>query len=166
MEHSVQMSTETVYYVKEKNKYRPVSYYDSNISDSFPEGATLVIKHKNCTMRRYGVDIAHAPVLAAINIMREELVEIIRKASEAQIPKNGNLTQAQLDAWNNLIKLLGEDARSLRFPSMYDVAEKIIETAVNNAEKYFKHPAVQNAYQHFLITQQLTKDNASATYMA
>ena len=154
------MSTETVYYVREGKKYKPVSYYDSDICNSFPAGASLVVKNKNSTMRRHNIDIDYAPVLAAMIILREELVDIVLEASKAQEPKF-DLTDEQRHAWENLISVMGESARSLTYKSSYEVCENIVERAIEKGNQYFKNPVVQSAYQQFLIVYELTKEQNS-----
>ena len=88
---------EIVYYKKEGRKFVPVSYYDSAVCDSIQEGATLIVKQKNLTMRRHAVDINYAPMLAAAMATKESISNVLIKASEARPQKSiDNRTASRL----------------------------------------------------------------------
>lgn len=42
--------------MKDGRRYVPVSEYDSDIMEGYPEGAHLIVCHPGSTIRRYNVD--------------------------------------------------------------------------------------------------------------
>lgn len=67
------------------------------------------------------------------------------------------MTYEQKQAWSKLIEVFGPDAQQLEWPSANEAAEAGIKVLVNEAEKLMTHPAVKQAYDHFLMVVALTK---------
>ncbi len=54
-----------IYYEKVGRRYVPVSEYDSEFLDAFPKGNHLVMCYPGGTSRRFRIDPALAPMIAA-----------------------------------------------------------------------------------------------------
>jgi len=153
--------TKKIYYEKQGRKYVPVSEYDSDFLDSFSKGTHLVMSYPGGSSRRYNIDPAYAQMIAAGRVAEDAMSTAIMKASEVQ-PKRKAMTQAEIDAWNNLIAVWGDEARSLIRPCARDVAEAGVKAMMIEAEKLMKHEAVKRAYDQFLMVCALTKEKESA----
>lgn len=151
---------ETVYYVKEGRKYKPVSYYDSSVLDSVPEGATLIVKQKGCRMQRSKIETAYAPFLAAMLSVEPAVSSGIVKASEAYPHSSRPLTESQHADWTKFIKKHGEAFRYLAYPSARDIAESAMAELKKHVDKAHSNPAVQEAWEHykFLVALSLSED--------
>ena len=148
--------SETTFYKKEGRKYVPVSYYDSEVMDAIPEGAHLIVKRKGADSRRYNVDPALAPLVAAGIYAKDKMTTAIMQASELRTPKGQQpLTPEQSEAWNNLAKSFGKEMYTLEWPSYAEVAESGVKALQDEAEKLLAHPSVRAAYDHFLLTAKL-----------
>jgi hypothetical protein len=76
-------------------------------------------------------------------------------------PKRAPITKAQREAWENLVKEFGEDARMLEWPSAREVADEAVKAMQAEAERLLTNSAVRLAYEHFLLVADLTrKENA------
>jgi hypothetical protein len=152
------MTEKIIYYIKEGSRYKPVHEYDQGLMDSFPKGSHLVICYLNGQSTRYNIDPAYAPMIAAGRVAEDKISEAIRKASDMR-PKRAPLTEGQQQAWENLVKEFGEDARMLEWPSAREVAEEAVKAMAVEADKLLEHPAVRKAYDHFMLMCQLTKES-------
>lgn len=146
---------EEIYYKKVGEEYVPVSYYDSKVMDGIPEGATLIVKQKNLTMRRYNVDIDTAPLMAAMLCLTEQVSNEVYKTSEAR-PHIRSLTDAQHKAWKRFIKKYGEAFRFLEYPSCREIAENIAKRFAEEVDQVHTNPAVKEAYEHYKFLLALT----------
>lgn len=146
------------FYEKVGRRYRPVHEYDQTLMDSFPKGTHLVICYPGGKSTRYNIDPAYAPMIAAGRIAEDSISEAIRKASDLR-PKRAPITAGQQQAWENLIKEFGEEARFLEWPSAREVAEAGVKAMSVEANKLLTNPAVKLAYDHFLMVAELTKEN-------
>lgn len=148
--------SETIFYKKEGRKYVEVGYYDSEVMDSIPEGSHLIVKRKGVDMRRYNVEPAIAPMVAAGLYAKDYMTMAIMRASELRIPKEQTpLTPEQSEAWTNLAKSFGKEMYTLEWPSYAEVAEAGVKALEDEAEKLLAHPSVRSAYEHFLLTAKL-----------
>ena len=147
-----------IYYEKIGRKYVPVSEYDSDYLDSFPKGNHLVMCYPGGSSRRFNVDPALAPMIAAGRVAEDAISTAVMKATEVQ-PKRKAMTQAEIDAWNNLIEVWGEEARSLIRPCARDVAEAGVKAMIEEANKLLTNPTVRKSYEKFLMLCELTKEN-------
>ena len=146
-----------VYYEKVGRKYVPVAEYDNEYMDSFPKGTHLVMCYPGGQSRRFNIDPAYAPMIAAGRVAEDKISEAIRKASDLR-PKRAPITAGQHQAWENLVKEFGEDARMLEWPSAREVAEEAVKAMMQEAEKLLQHEAVRRAYEHFQLMCTLTKE--------
>ena len=80
------------------------------------------------------------------------------KADEVQPPRRA-MTEAERDAWNNLIAVWGDEARSLRRAAIQDIAEAGVKAMQAEADKLMQNEAVRNSYEHFLLMCKLAKEN-------
>jgi hypothetical protein len=149
-----------IYYEKVGRRYVPVHEYDQTLMDSFPKGSHLVICYPGGQSTRYNIDPAYAPMIAAGRVAEDKISEAIRKASDLR-PKRAPITKAQQEAWENLVKEFGEDARMLEWPSAREVADEAVKAMQAEADKLLTNSAVRLAYEHFLLVADLTrKENA------
>ena len=148
-----------IYYEKKGRRYVPFSEYDSDYLDSFTRGNHLVMVYPGGTSRRYNIDPAYAPMIAAGRVAENAISEVIRKATDLRMkPRATPLTPKQKKAWDNLIKEMGEEARSLEWPSAREAAERAVEAMQAEADKLLANPAVRKSYDHFMLVCQLTKE--------
>jgi DNA-directed RNA polymerase subunit F len=146
-----------IFYKKVGRRYVPVYEYDQILMDAFPKGSHLVICYPGGKSTRYNVDPAYAPMIAAGRVAEDKISEVLRKASDMR-PKNAPLTQEQRDAWEHLVKVMGDDARMLAWPSAREACEVAVKAMQEEADKLLTVPAVKKAYEHFLFLAELTKD--------
>lgn len=150
--------TKKIYYEKVGRRYKPVCEYNSTIMDSFPKGNHLVMCYPGGSSRRFNIDPNYAAMIAAGRVAEDAICEKLSKASEIR-PNRRALTQEELDAWNNLIAVWGDEARGLVHPSVRDVAEAGVRAMIEEAEKLMTNPSVRLAYEKFLMVAELSKEN-------
>jgi hypothetical protein len=147
-----------IYYEKRGRRYVPVSEYDEDLMRSFPYGTHIVMSYLGGESTRYNIDPAYAPMIAASRVAENAMCDAIHRASELR-PKRKLLTQKQMDAWNHLIEVFGEEARCLDQSSARDIAEAGVTALQKEADKLMKHESVRHAYEQFLLVCKLTKEN-------
>lgn len=154
-----------LFYEKIGRKYVPVAEYDSDYLDSFPKGTHLVMVYPGGQSRRFNVDPSYAPLIAAGRVAEDAITKAISAATELRRQQwkdeKRELTPKQKKAWHNLIKELGDDARTLEWASAREVAETGLKAMQEEAMKLLENPAVKNAYDQFLLVCELTKDEKS-----
>jgi hypothetical protein len=96
-------------------------------------------------------------MIAAGRVAEDAICTAMVKADEVQ-PQRKALSEAERDAWNNLIAVWGDEARSLRRPAIRDIAEAAVQAMQDEADKLMKHEAVRKAYDQFLLMCELTKE--------
>jgi hypothetical protein len=111
-------------------RYRKVGrrYILCNDMDAYQgleKGYWLVKVAEGLTSIRACVRPSKAELLAAAKDKEDELIEIIRKASEAKPVKNPISPEALAD-WQAFIHRHGNEFSSLQFPSFQENVEKII----------------------------------------
>ena len=146
------------YYEKQGRRYVPVAEYDNDWLDSFPKGTHLVMSYPGGSSRRFNIDPAYAAMIAAGRVAEDAVCTAMIKADEIQ-PTRRAMTEAERDAWNNLIAVWGDEARSLRRPAMRDVAEAGVKAMMAEADKLMTHESVRRAYEHFQLMCKLAKEN-------
>jgi len=152
------MSNETIFYVKKGRRYIPHSTYEPNFCDAFPKGTHLVQSYPGGSLRRYNIDPAYAPMIAAGRVAEDVISKKIMEASDMR-PKETPLTEEQRAAWNHLIEVFGPSARYLEWPSAREIAEAGVKAMADEADKLLENPSVRKAYERFLLVAQLTKDH-------
>ncbi len=146
-----------IYYEKKGRRYVPVAEYDNDLLDSFPKGTHLVMCYPGGSSRRFNINPNYAAMIAAGRVAEDAICIALSKATEVR-PQRQAMTQAEIDAWNNLIDVWGEEARSLIRPAIRDVAEAGIKAMMEEAEKLMQHESVRKAYANFLLICELTKE--------
>ena len=150
--------TKTIFYKKEGRRYVPVYEYDQTLLDAFPKGTHLVQVYPGGSSRRFNIDPNYAAMIAAGRVAEDAISKVLMKASDLR-PKQAPLTPGQRQAWDNLIKEFGEDARCLEWPSAREACEEAVKAMSVEAEKLMSNPSVRKAYERFLFIAELTKEH-------
>lgn len=145
-----------IYYEKVGRRYVPVAEYDSDFSNSYPKGSHLVTVVPGGVSKRYGIDPAYAPMIAAGRVASEEISKAMFKASEAK-PTRTPLTKRQKAAWEEMKAAFGDELFGLEFSSAHDLAEAGVKAMQEEADKLLSNPTVRLAYEKFLMVSELTK---------
>ena len=151
-----------IYYVKEGRKYVPVAEYDNDLMDSFHKGNHLVMVYPGGTSRRFNIEPALAPMIAAGRVAEDAICQAISKASELR-PKNTPITEAQQKAWKKLAKEMGDELCTLYGLSVRDCAEAGVKAMQDEADKLMQHESVKQAYDHFMFVAKLVHDENKET---
>ncbi len=149
--------TKKIFYEKQGRKYVPVAEYDNDFLDSFPKGNHLVMCYPGGSSRRFNIDPAYAPMIAASRVAEDAICSAMIKADEIR-PHRKALTPEEHAAWMNLIEVWGEETRSLHRPAIRDIAEAGVKAMQDEAMKLMEHPSVKEAYEHLLFVAALVKD--------
>lgn len=147
-----------IYYEKVGRKYVPVAEYDNDLLDSFTKGTHLVQVYPGGASRRYNIDPAYAPMIAAGRVAEDAICRAISKASELR-PKQTPITEGQRKAWAKLAKEFGDELSTLHGLSVHDCAEAGVKAMQLEAEKLLSNPAVRQAYERFLFIAELSKQH-------
>jgi hypothetical protein len=146
-----------IYYEKRGRRYVPVSEYDSEYLDSFSKGTHLVMAYPGGQSRRYNIDPAYAPMIAAGRVAEDAVCRAISKASEMR-PARTPITLGQKKAWEKLAKELGDELATLNGLCIRDCAEAGVKAMQEEADKLMQHESVRKAYDHFLLMCKLTAE--------
>jgi hypothetical protein len=145
-----------IYYVKEGRRYKPVAEYDNDLLDSFHKGNHLVMVYPGGTSRRFNIDPAMAPMIAAGRVAEDAMCKAMMDASELR-PQRTPLTEGQRKAWRKLAREFGDELCTLQGSSTRDIVEAGVQAMQAEALKLIQHEGVRNAYDHFLLMCELTK---------
>lgn len=146
------------FYIKQGRRYVPVREYDDELMSAFPKGTHIVMCYPGGQSTRYSIDPNYAAMIAAGRIAEDAIRAAIYKESEAK-PKERPITPRQLAAWEEMKAAFGDERFSLTFSSTHDLAEAGIKAMQAEAEWLMTHPAVIDAYEKFMLTCKLTKEN-------
>ena len=158
------MSQETIFYIKKGRRYVPHSTYSSEFCDAFPKGTHLVQSYPGGSSRRYNIDPAYAPMIAAGRVAEDVISKRIMDATEIRRNtrnKETPLTPGQKAAWDNLVEEFGPDAKQLEWPSARECAEAAVKAMQEEADKLLTDPIVRKAYDRFLFVCDLMKDHTN-----
>jgi hypothetical protein len=147
-----------IYYVKQGRRYVPVAEYDNDLMDSFHKGNHLVMVYPGGTSRRFNVEPALAPMIAAGRYAEDAVCTAMMKASELK-PQRTPLTPEQQKAWRALADAFGDELCTLNGASVRDCAEAGVNAMQAEADKLMQNEAVRKAYEQFLLVCELTKGN-------
>lgn len=156
------MTKKTVFYKKVGRRYVPVNEYDQELLDSFSSGTHLVMCYPGGQSRRHNIDPNYAAMIAAGRVAEDAICRALVEADTVKPPDGREMTQAELDAWLNLIAVWGDRARTLPRASIRDIAEAGVEAMRSEANKLIQNPAVKSAWEHFLTVSALTQTHNSA----
>jgi hypothetical protein len=147
-----------IFYEKVGRRYKPVAEYDNDFLDSFTKGTHLVVCYPEGQSRRYNIDPAYAPMIAAGCVAQDAICRAISKASELRPPSNP-VTIGQKKAWEKLALEFGDDLCILNGVSFSDCAAAGVKAMQEEADKLMKHAAVREAYDHFMLICKLTQEH-------
>ena len=139
-----------IFYEKVGRKYVPVHEYDSDLLDSFPQGAHLVMSYPGGSSRRHNIDPDYAAMIAAGRVAEEAMCQAMQKASELR-PQRKPVTPAQQRAWRKLAKEFGDELCTLRGASTHDMVEAGLQAMQTEADRLMQNTAVKMAYDNFLL---------------
>jgi hypothetical protein len=142
------------FYEKVGRQYKPVYEYDSEFIDSFPDGCHLIVCKPGETSRRYNIDPAFAPMIAAGLYAQNAISDSMIRASELR-PSKLVITEEQRQAWEALAKAFGDELCTLQGASIHDIAQAGVDAMIQESKELLKNPAVQKAYEHFLLVAKL-----------
>lgn len=146
-----------IYYEKRGRRYVPVAEYDSEFLDSFTKGNHLVMSYPGGVSRRFNIDPALAPMIAAGRIAEDAICRSISKAAELR-PQRKPLTPRQKKAWEELTAAFGDELCTLQGLSIHDCAQAGVEAMQVEADKLMKSESVRKAYEHFQLMCKLAKE--------
>jgi len=150
------MTQDTIFYIKQGRRYIPHSTYNSEFCDAFPKGTHLVQSYTGGSLRRFNINPAYAPMIAAGRVAEEKISEVLMKATELR-PMTAPITPAAHRAWQKLKKELGNDAMLTR-GSAREAVEAGVNAMVQEASTLMEHPMVQAAYQEFEVICKLVNE--------
>jgi hypothetical protein len=150
-------SMKKIYYEKVGRRYQPVAEYDNDLLDSFPKGNHLVMCYPGGSSRRFHVEPALAPMIAAGRVAEDAMCRALVQASELK-PQQTPLTEGQRRAWRKLAREFGDELCTLQGASTRDIVEAGVQAMQQEATKLMTHPAVRDAYEQFLLTCDLVKN--------
>jgi len=149
-----------IYYEKKGRRYVPVSEYDSEWMDSFPAGNHLVMSYPGGSSRRFRIDPALAPMIAAGRYAEEAIATRIREATELR-PLDRVVDEDTNRRWKKFIATVPDNFRFMfTHGSARDAAEAGVEAMQQEAMKLMQNPSVQKAYEQFMLVCELTKTKA------
>lgn len=146
-----------VYYEKIGRRYVPVAEYSEDWMNSFPKGAHLVLVKPGISSRRFRIDPAFAPMIAAGHYAEDAICDSIRRASELR-PQQTPITPRQKAAWEALAREFGDELATLNGLSVRDCAEAGVQAMQAEADKLMQNAAVKQAYDHFMFVAKLAYD--------
>lgn len=146
-----------LYYTKQGRRYVPVAEYDNELMDSFHKGNHLVMVYPGGTSRRFDIDPAFAPMIAAGRLAEDAICRALNKASEMR-PARTPITPAQQRAWKKLAKEFGDELCTLNGTCVRDIAEAGVNAMQAEADQLMQHKSVRLAYEQFLLVCKLTKE--------
>ena len=149
-----------IFYEKQGRRYVPVSEYDNDLLDSFTKGTHLVMSYPGGSSRRYNIDPAYAPMIAAGRVAEDAVCKAMLKASELK-PQQTPLTEGQIKAWRRLAKEFGSELCTLQGSSTRDIAEAAVQAMMVEAEQLLTNPTVRKAYERFLLVAELSRKQES-----
>jgi hypothetical protein len=140
-----------IFYEKVGRRYKPVAEYDNEYLDSFPKGNHLVMCYPGGSSRRFNINPALAPMIAAGRYAEDAMSAALVKASEMR-PRRTPITEKQKKAWDALAKSFGDEVYYIELPSAREVTEAGLKAMEAEATKLMEHPMVQAAYDEFMAT--------------
>lgn len=150
--------TKKIFYEKIGRRYVPVSEYDSEYLDSFREGVHLVMSYPGGQSRRFNIDPAFGPMIAAGRFAEDAISKKIMDVSAIRCSKSRKpITERQRAAWEELCNAFGDDRYPLEYCSYRDAAVAGVAAMQQEAEKMLENPAVRKAWDNFMLVWQLTK---------
>jgi hypothetical protein len=149
----------TVFYKKVGRRYQPVSEYDSELCDAFPQGAHLVVTKPGSRSTQYRIDPALAPMIAAGRYAQDAMADSIREATELR-PLNHEMSEQEQAKWKQFIRTMPDEFRfMMTHGSAMDAVFAGIKAMEQEADKMLTNPAIRKAYDNFMLICKLVKEN-------
>ena len=148
-----------IFYEKVGRRYKPVYEYDQTLMDALPKGSHLLQVYPGGTSTRYNVDPNYAAMIAAGRVAEDAISKTVMRASDLR-PRSKPITPEQKAAWEHLVEVFGEEARTLEWPSAREAAEEAVKAMQEEAEKLMTHPAVKRAFDQFQIVAKLVYEES------
>jgi hypothetical protein len=147
-----------LFYKKVGRRYVPVSEYDSELLDAFPKGNHLVMSYPGGASRRFNIEPALAPMIAAGRYAEDAICRKIQEATELR-PMNREIDENTQRKWKKFIATIPEDFRFMfTHGSARDAAEAGVEAMQVEADRLMQHDSVRKAYDHFMLMCKLVKE--------
>jgi hypothetical protein len=148
-----------IFYKKQGRRYVPVSEYDNELLDALPKGDHLVSVYPGGGSRRYRIDPALAPMIAAGRYAEEAITRKIQEATELR-PMNREIDAETQRKWKRFIATVPEDFRYMfTHGSARDAAEAGVEAMMSEADRLMQNEAVRKSYEHFMLMCKMVKNN-------
>jgi hypothetical protein len=148
-----------LFYKKVGRRYVPVSEYDNELLDAFPKGNHFVMSYPGGVSRRFNIEPALAPMIAAGRVAEDAICRRIQQETELR-PVNREIDETTQRKWKKFIATVPEDFRFMfTHGSARDAAEAGIKAMQEEADKLMQHEGVRKAYEHFQLMCELTKEN-------
>lgn len=128
--------------------------------DSFPKGTHIVMCYPGGQSRRYSIDPAFAPMIAAGRYAEDAISKHIMDVSALRVPeKDRPLTDEQRNAWEAFSRAMGKEVYALEWCSYREAAEAGVKAMQLEADKMLENPAVRKAWDYFMMVWRLAKEN-------
>ena len=148
-----------ILYEKVGRRYKPVAEYDNIMFDSFPKGSHIVMCYPGGQSRRYNIDPAYGPMMAAGRYAEDAISTSIMETSKLRVPdKERPLTEEQRSAWKAFAQAMGKEVYALEYCSYREAAEAGVKAMQAEADKMLTNPAVKKAWDYFMMVWQLAKE--------
>lgn len=147
-----------IFYKKVGRRYVPVSEYDNEYLDSFPKGNHLVMCYPGGASRRFNIEPALAPMIAAGRVAEDAICRRIQQETELR-PVNREIDEETNRKWKKFIATIPEDFRYMfTHGCARDAAEAGVKAMQEEANKLMQHESVRKAYDHFMLICKLVKE--------
>lgn len=148
----------TLFYKKVGRQYVPVSEYDSELLDAFPKGNHLVMSYPGGASRRFNIEPALAPMIAAGRVAEDAICRRIQQETELR-PVNRKIDEETQRKWKEFMTTIPEEFRFMfTHGCARDAAEAGVKAMQEEADKLMQHESVRKAYDHFQLMCQLVKE--------
>lgn len=148
----------TLFYKKVGRQYVPVSEYDSELLDAFPKGNHLVMSYPGGASRRFNIEPALAPMIAAGRVAEDAICRRIQQETELR-PVNRKIDEETQHKWKEFMTTIPEEFRFMfTHGCARDAAQAGVKAMQEEADKLMQHESVRKAYDHFQLMCQLVKE--------
>jgi hypothetical protein len=111
------------------------------------------------TSRRFNIDPAYAPMIAAGRVAEDAISKTIMEKSALRVPEKVTpLTEEQQKAWKHLASTFGDERFALEWCSYREAAEAGVKAMMEEAEKLMQNESVRKSYDHFVLMCKLAKE--------
>ncbi len=144
-----------------RNVYVPVAKYIPDSGERLSLGVHLQNVTENGWTRRFKVDPALVPFVAAAMILQPKLIDIMQEAEKFRIPTPLVSTPEQKAALDQVEVLFNRRFDTLQRDSIHDVSKNVLQVIQDAAVETLKNDTVRAAYEQFLLVVELTKEKSN-----